>query len=230
MFLSILDVNRVFFTVFEYPMSYIEFFGTIFTVWCVWLMMKAKVLSWPIGILGAILYIGLFYQIQLYSDLIEQIYFLVSSFIGWWVWLRPGTAGKNAFDERKISRNSLKENAICIAVIVLGTVALTYVTTHLTMWLPAYFSKPAAFPWLDAGTTVMSFTAQWLLVKKTIENWILWIIVDAIAICLYWYQGIRFVSLEYVLFFFLATVGLIRWIRQYKNEQKTYEPAIQASL
>ncbi len=226
MSLSIFDINRVFFTVFEYPMSYIEFFGTLFTIWCVWLTMKAKVLAWPIGIIGTMLYIGLFFQIQLYADLIEQIYFLVSGFIGWWVWLRPGTAQQNGYNERKIGRNSFKQNLFCVAIIVLGTLMLTYVTTHLHVWLPAYFSKPAAFPWLDAATTVMSFTAQWLLVKKNIENWVLWIIVDAIAIGLYWSQGVRFVSLEYVLFFFLAIAGLIRWIRQSKTEQKTYEPAI----
>ncbi|MBP9732403.1 MAG: nicotinamide mononucleotide transporter, partial [Candidatus Magasanikbacteria bacterium] len=82
----LLDINSVFFTIFQYPMSYIEFVGTVFTIACVVLTARAKVISWPVGIIGSVLYIFLFYQIQLYSDLFEQIYFLITGFMGWWAW------------------------------------------------------------------------------------------------------------------------------------------------
>lgn len=211
------NINTTFFTVIGYQMSYLEFFGTIFTIWCVWLTARAKVLSWPIGIIGGVLYIFLFYQISLYSDLAEQIYFLITGFWGWWVWLHPKTAqetDKNS--ELKISANTKKVNLNYFLIIILGTALLMYITVHLDNWFPKYFPEPASFPFLDAFTTAMSFTAQWLLAKKKLESWVLWIIVDAIDIWVYWFKGVKFVSLEYGLFFIIASIGLMKWYKEYK--------------
>lgn len=214
----LLNVNTIFFTIFDYPMSYIEFFGTIFSVWCVWLTVRARVLSWPVGIVGVVLYIFLFYQIQLYSDLFEQGYFLVTSFWGWWLWTHPKTkAQEDKNRELKISWNSARENAVYAGVIVALTATLVYVTANLTTWLPAYFPEPASYVFFDALTTALSFTAQWLLAKKRIESWVLWIVVDAIDVWLYWFKGVHFVALEYGLFFFLASKGLYDWLREYQK-------------
>ncbi len=203
-------------------MSYLEFFGTIFTIWCVWLTVKAKVLSWPVGIIGSLLYLFLFYQIQLYSDLFEQGYFLITSFMGWWIWLHPKTkAEENKDKELKININSLRENLGWSIVVAAGTGILMYVTVHLNVWLPKYFPEPAAFAFADAFTTAMSFTAQWLLTKKKIENWVLWIAVDAIDMRIYWFKGVKFIALEYGLFFILASKGLWDWIKEYRNYDKT---------
>jgi nicotinamide mononucleotide transporter len=216
--MNILDINNTLFTIWGYQMSYIEFFGTLFTIWCVWLTAKAKVLSWPVGIIGTVLYLFLFYQIQLYSDLFEQIYFLLTGIWGWWMWLHPRTASETDHKQHlKISLNGQKENIIYLLLLIIGTAFLTYITKNLNIWLPQYFSEPAAFPFLDAFTTSMSFLAQWLLMKKKIESWILWILVDAIGIGLYWSKGVKFVSIEYLLFFFLAIFGLVGWLKIYKN-------------
>jgi nicotinamide mononucleotide transporter len=218
--LYILDIDTTMFTVWNYPMSYIEFIGTIFTIWCVWLTARAKVLSWPVGIIGTVLYAFLFYQIQLYSDLIEQVYFLATGFIGWWAWTHPKSAQEaNSQRELKIQTNTYKQNIFYGVLLLLGTALLTYVIKNLNVWAPQYFTEPASFPLLDSFTTVMSFLAQWLLIRKRIESWVLWIIVDAIAIGLYWVKGVRFVSLEYVLFFFIASFGLVRWIKEFKKSE-----------
>jgi nicotinamide mononucleotide transporter len=80
-------------------MSYLEFVGTIFNLWCVWLAAKNKISTWPIGLVGIVLYIFLFYQIQLYSDLVEQLYFFVMTFYGWYLWLALGK--KKALDKQE---------------------------------------------------------------------------------------------------------------------------------
>lgn len=219
-FLNFFDIQNIFFTIAGYPMSYIEFFGTVFTTLCVWLTVRAKVWSWPVGIIGTILYLFLFYQIRLYSDLIEQMYFLVSGFVGWWVWVHPKQHEATASKERKITKNTPKENLFYLGIIVVGTILLTYVVKNLTHWLPLYFPEPASLPTLDAFTTVMSFVAQWLLIRKKIESWVLWIIVDIIAVWLYWYKDVKFVSLEYVLFFFLAVLGLRSWVKRSHSDAK----------
>ncbi len=211
------DINLIFFTVFDYPMSYIEFFGTILTIWCVWLTSKAKILSWPVGIAGSLLYLFLFYQIQLYSDLMEQIYFIVTSVIGWYMWMRYKKEQEADHATVIPAVNSIKENLIWIGVIVLGTAVLTYFTMNFNNWWPQFFPEPVSYPMLDALTTVMSFVAQFLLMRKRVESWILWIIVDAIGIGLYWVKGVKFLSLEYLLFFFIASYGLYNWLKIYRK-------------
>src|SRR5688572_6733871 len=84
--LQFLDVNTIAFVLLGYPMSYIELIGTILYLWSVWLIAKRQVLTWPVGILSVLLYMILFYQIRLYSDAIEQVYYLGASIYGWIVW------------------------------------------------------------------------------------------------------------------------------------------------
>jgi len=68
-------------------MSYLEFVGTLLNLWSVWLVTRNNILTWPVGNIGVIFFAVLFYQIRLYSDLIEQVYFLITGFYGWWAWL-----------------------------------------------------------------------------------------------------------------------------------------------
>ncbi len=221
---NLFNINTTFFTLLDYPMSYIEFIGTIFTVWCVWLTARAKLLSWPVGIVGTVLYIFLFYQIRLYSDLIEQVYFLITGFIGWWIWLHPkNNSEKNSNGELLISRNSSKENYLYILTVGCGTFVLAYITLNLDNWFPSYFPEQTTFPFVDAFTTSMSFVAQWLLAKKRLESWILWIIVDIIGIWLYWSKGVKFISIEYIIFLGIAIKGYIDWGKKYKSYSSANE-------
>lgn len=217
----LLDINTTFFTALDYQMSYVEFFGTIFTVWCVWLTAKAKVLSWPVGIIGTLLYIFLFYQISLYSDLFEQIYFLITGFIGWWFWLRPkAKESPDSSGKLKIGMNTPKVNMLYLLLVATGTALFAYVAIHLDVWFPEYFKEPASLPILDAFTTSMSFVAQWLLARKKVESWVLWILVDIIGIWLYWVKGVKFISLEYVLFLGIAIKGFIGWKKEFNSYNK----------
>ena len=223
--LHFLDINTVMFTLrgpainflgvaipsWIYPMSYIEFFGTIFTGWCVWLAGKNKTITWFIGTLGILLYGYLYYQIQLYSDLIEQVYYLISGFLGWVLWAKPKT---------KISRNSPKLNIALVLGIIVATFGMTYVMSHIHIWLPNVFPVEASFPFLDAFTTVMSFVANILLAYKKIENWYLWIIVDVIGVWLYFVKGVPFISLLYLLFLTNAIYAYIQW----RNGKVEYVP------
>ena len=71
--LELFSVNNIAFTILSYPMSYIEFIGTILYLWSVWLIARKQMLTWPVGIVSVLLYMALFYQIRLYSDTVEQI-------------------------------------------------------------------------------------------------------------------------------------------------------------
>lgn len=188
-------------------MSLVELLGTIFNLWSVWLVAVGSILTWPIGIVGVILFGILFYQIQLYSDLLEQVYYLVTGFWGWWLWKKKSkTEGKV-----EVVVSSRSENLTYLLVIGVGSVVLTAVVSRLHIWFPSIFLVAASYPFLDAITTVMSFLAQWLMARGRLESWILWIIVDVIGVGLYFVKGVVFVAALYGIFLVLATKGFINW-------------------
>jgi nicotinamide mononucleotide transporter len=203
-----LSVNTTFFTILGYPMSYVEFFGTVLYLLSVWLIARRNVLTWPIGIVSVLLYMVLFYQIGLYSDTLEQIYYLAASGYGWWYWSRSQTESRTILD---VSYSRGRGPVIWIAVTAALSAALGAVMSHAHEWLPELFTQPAAYPYIDALTTVMSLVAMWLMARKRIESWIYWIIVDVFGIWLYYVKDVKLISLLYVILLGLAIRGLIGW-------------------
>jgi nicotinamide mononucleotide transporter len=210
-----LNINTIFFTFLGYPMSYLEFFGTIFNIWCVYLAAKNRIATWPVGIIGIFCYVFLFYQIQLYSDLVEQIYFFLASLYGWYVWTMIARKKEEGGKDRDVLRATSKEKTVYAAIVVLGTLGMGYLMSNIHIYFPELFPLPASFAYLDAFTTVMSFLAQFIMAQKKIECWYLWILVDIIGICLYYIKGVKFIALEYVIFLALATKGLFDWRAQF---------------
>ena len=205
------SVNTIAFNLIGYPMSYIELLGTVFYLWSAWLISQRKILTWPVGIVSVLLYMALFYQIRLYSDFLEQIYYLVVSVYGWWRWSTP--------DSSKVLqiRYSPPRKIVLIAAI---TVAISFATgalmSQIHLLLPAIFLEKASFPYLDALTTIMSFTAMWLMMQKRIESWYYWIIVDVIGIWLYYVKEVKFIAFLYVILLFIAINGSISWLKTAK--------------
>ncbi|PHM05571.1 nicotinamide mononucleotide transporter [Nostoc sp. 'Peltigera malacea cyanobiont' DB3992] len=194
-------------------MSYVEFLGTIFSLWSVWLISQRKILTWPVGIVSVLLYMVLFYQIRLYADMLEQVYYLVISVYGWWRWITPEPdTGKVLQVRYSPPRKIVLIAAITIAV----SFAMGALMSKIHLLLPAIFLEKASFPYLDALTTIMSFTAMWLMVQKRIESWYYWIIVDVIGIWLYYVKEVKFVAFLYVIFLFIAINGSISWLKTAK--------------
>lgn len=206
------SVNNIAFKFLEYPLSYIELLGTIFYLWSVWLITKKDILTWPVGIISVLLYMALFYQIRLYADTLEQIYYLIISIYGWWQWNQPQT--QKVLRGRYSPAHQLIPTLI---ITILVAIALGKLMTQVHLLLPAIFPKPASFPYLDALTTIMSFTAMGLMTQKRIESWFYWIIVDIIGIGLYFQKDVRFIALLYLILLFMSIKGLFSWHKSAKN-------------
>lgn len=210
--LEYLSVNKIAFTLMGYPMSYIEFCGTLFYLWSVWLMVRRRMLTWPVGIVSVLLYAALFYQIRLYSDALEQLYYLFASVYGWWRWRASVEPGGGARDI--VVRYSSARSIVASALVTLAlSVALGALVANVHHLLPALFPEKASFPFLDALTTIMSFTAMWLLARARIESWLYWIVVDIIGVWLYYVKEVRFVALLYLVLLGMATSGFASWLR-----------------
>lgn len=203
-----LSVDTIAFTIAGYPLSYLELVGTVFNLWSVWLVTRRRIATWPVGIVGIALFLLLFYQIRLYADVFEQAYFLVASFVGWWRWHRDPPETVERSSAAYSPQRSLWAWAALTAI---GGVALGALVSHAHLWWPTIFTAPAAYPYLDALTTAMSFTATWLMTQKRTEHWLYWIVVDVIGIGLYFAQGAVFVAGLYVVFLVLATKGWWDW-------------------
>jgi nicotinamide mononucleotide transporter len=219
---DLLSVENIAFTTLGYPMSYIELIGTILYLWSVWLIAKRRVLTWPVGIISVLLYMVLFYQIRLYSDALEQVYYLGASTYGWWIW------NKSPKDEGQIADvkySSVRKVIIWIVLTIVISVLMGALMSKIHLLVPAIFPKAASFPYLDALTTIMSFTAMWLMVQKNIESWVYWIIVDLIGIWLYFVKDVRFISLLYVLLLFMAINGLRSWSMVWKQKKDLLQVA-----
>ena len=214
---EILSVNKILVTILGYPMSYIEAVGTVLYLWSVWLIAKRRILTWPVGLVSVVLYGLLFYQIRLYSDAIEQIYYIGASIYGWWHWSKAprdnGTVMGVAFSGRR-------SILFYIALTVVLSAATGTIMSRVHLLAPVIFPEPASFPYLDALTTIMSFTAMWLMARQRTESWVYWIIVDVIGIGLYYSKNVKFVALLYVVLLVLASKGLAEWIKTADRDKR----------
>lgn len=187
----------------------IEILAIVFTFICVYLTTKNKVSSWPVGIIGVTLFLVLFFQVQLYAEVITQIVFLLQSFYGWYNW-------SQLKDKPPAPITSLTniEKRKWLSVIFISTAILWQILLHTN----------AAIPLLDSFTTSISLVANWLLAKRKLENWWLWIFVDLIYVGMFAYKMLYLTSGLYFVFFFMAIYGYINWRNEYNNKYgRSYE-------
>lgn len=150
----------------------------------------------------------------------EQAYYIVTGIIGWRLWLKS----KHSDDQEEkvvVTINSLRTNMVWLGAIIAASAVTTWALRYVHIWMPSVFTEPASLPAIDAATTVMSFAAQILMIQRRLENWVLWIVVDVIAVWLYWYKGVPFVALLYLLFLGNAIYGFITWRRNLITKEAT---------
>lgn len=201
-------------------MSYLEFFGTLAGLAAIALSAKASIWNWPVGIFNTVLFFFLFYQVQLYPDMFLYAFFFVTNIVGWWRWAHPGEGEEDRKKELRVSHIRPMQLFLIAGIGISGTLAMGTFASKLHELLPYVFQLPSAFPYLDSFVTVMSITATYFVIQKKIEVWIIWIVVDLIATYIYFAKGIKFVSLQYLVFCFLAAYGWYNWRREFRSYQK----------
>jgi nicotinamide mononucleotide transporter len=211
------DINNIFFTTLGYPMSYLEFFGVVFGLIAVALSAKANILSWPIGVVNVVLAFFFYYQIQLYPDMMLQVFFCITNLIGWWRWAHPRPEEEDKKKELKVSMMKFSQFILIALIGLASTFFFGYLASNLHEWLPTLFDLPSSFPYTDSFILVMSIVTTFLMIQKKIECWVLWIIIDVIATILYFVKGAKFYGVEYLVLTLLAAFGLWHWIKEYRT-------------
>ena len=209
--MTIFDINNYAFEILGYPISYVELIGTLFGLISVYLASRAHIMTWPTGIINEVFFFILFFQVQLYADMVLQVYFFATTLYGWYFW-------KQKKQPATISTLSNKHKISLAVLIILGSALSGMLFANIHLYLPNYFPIPAAFPFVDSFVMVLSIVANFLLAKKKIESWYLWILVDVICVYLFFKKGVVFLGLEYLLFLFIAAYGLINWKKQMHHD------------
>jgi nicotinamide mononucleotide transporter len=219
---TLLTLNDIFFTLLGYPMSYLEFFGTVFSLLSVWLMTRTSLWAWPTGLVGVVLFGLIFYQIRLYADFLEQVYYFGACLYGWWLWSRKKENQHTRALETGFS--SSYELWLHANLTLVGGAFLSAFLVRANTLFPAAFPEPASYPWVDGLTTAMSVTAMILSARKRTENWVYWIVVNVASVWLYWVKDVKFVALLYLVYLALAVAGLIAWGKTKQNDTGAEAP------
>lgn len=209
--MNFFEIKNIAFQVWDYPISYIELIGTLFGFISVYFASRANILTWGTGIVNEIFLFVLFFQVQLYPDMILQIYFFVVTLYGWYKW--NVMTGGNI-----ISVTSYRDRLLLTTIIIIGTMISGFLFKSIHLYLPTYFKVQASYPFTDSFVMVSSIVATVLLAKKKIENWYLWMAVDLVCVVMYFMKEIYFLSFEYLFFLGLAFYGLYNWKKQFSND------------
>ena len=135
-----------------------------------------------------------------------NVYYVLISAYGWWFWTQGNKQAKS--HELPVQQSSL-QLALWLGAIGLGLYAVILV---LLLYVPQQLGfSQASMPILDAFTTAASLIATWMLARKLIEQWLLWIVVDAVAAGMYWYKGLHLYTFLFVVYTIMAAVGYWQW-------------------
>ena len=158
--------------------------------------------GWPLAIVASLMYFALFWRSRLYGDASLQIFFAVVAAWGWRQWLRGMEPDGSVLRVSQLSgRKWLAMLAACALLWpVIGLFLRTYTDTDV--------------PWWDAFPTAVSLVAQFLLGRKYLENWLLWMAVNVVSLSLYAYKGLWLTAALYLLFLALCVPGWLTWKKQ----------------
>ena len=192
-------------------MSTLEWIAAIAGAVSVYLSARENIWSWPTAIVNVGLYIIVFRRAGLYSDMGLQVVYLVLSIYGWYEWLYGGANRTQLV----VSRATRRQWLLATPIAVVFWLLLARYTATLS---------GVALPYLDSGLTTVSLVAQWMMTRKVLENWMLWIVADIVYVPMYVYKKLPVTGALYLVFLILAVMGLRGWWRSWAGRTATKQP------
>ena len=166
-----------------------------------WLEYRANIWVWVVGAIMPLVHGLLYLHSGIYADAAMQLYYVLAGLYGLIVWRRK----KGDRVEVEIQHTPIKW--------VLSLVA-TYAVLHVVIYFVLTEYTDSRVPMFDSMSTALSIVAMWMLSRKLVEQWLVWLVVDAISVGLYLYKGIPITGCLYLVYCILAVVGYLRWLRE----------------
>jgi nicotinamide mononucleotide transporter len=179
--------------------NWIEIVGAILSLIYLYLSIKQRVSLWFYGIISSLFYIVVFFQSKLYADMSLQFYYVIISIYGWINWKKGNTESGKELPATRITKKY-----ILISIIAIGLIYLIYYI------ILAKFTD-STIPNSDAFVGALSIIGTWMLAKKFIENWLVWIAADALCVGLYIYKSLYPTVILFIIYTVMAVVGYWQW-------------------
>jgi nicotinamide mononucleotide transporter len=187
----------------------LEIIAVFLGISSVWFSKKNNILVFPTGMISTAIFIYLLYKWVLLGDMIINAYYFVMSIYGWYIWTR-----KKDNSVTQITSINSKEKKVSIIIFVSSLMFIYLVYVYFDKW-------DSVTAYIDNLTTAIFFVGMWLMAKRKIENWIFWIVGDIISVPLYFYKGLTFTSLQYLIFTFIAIAGYYSWKKTLNKSHQT---------
>lgn len=184
----------------------LELTAIFFGLLSVWYAKKDNIWVFPTGIINTAIYVYLLWKWSLIGDMMINFYYVIMSIYGWYHWTRK----IDEVVEFPISRMTLREKKVSVLIFVatiVFVIAVYIFFDKFTHWTS----------YVDTFVTGIFFVGMWLMAKRKIENWILWIIGDIISIPMYFVKGYSFTSIQYLIFTIIAIFGYLEWKKILNN-------------
>jgi nicotinamide mononucleotide transporter len=177
-----------------------EVLAVITGIISVYLSTRENIWSWPTALVNVALYFVVFLEAKLYADMgLQAVYFALSLY-GWYEWLYGG-------ENRTELRVSRTPRALGIRLAIIGVACAAVLGTLLARF------TDAALPYIDSATTSTSLVAQWMMTRKILENWSVWVAVDVVYIAMFIFKRLYLTAGLYAVFLVLAVMGYVQWKR-----------------
>lgn len=185
---------------------WIEIFGVVTGILYVILEVKQNRLLWPLGFITSAVYIYIFFSGKFYADMGLQVYYVLISIYGWYYWSRGGAKASKA--ELSVVRINRQQLLLLFLTFALSWGGIYFILDRFT---------DSTVPLGDSFTTALAIVATWMLTRKIIEQWFLWIIVNLVSIGLYIYKGLYPTVVLYAVYAGMAVYGYFAWKRSMKK-------------
>jgi len=179
--------------------NWVEIAGVILSLIYIYLSIEQKVSLWIFGFLSSALYIVVFFQTKFYADMSLQFYYLVISVYGWFSWKMGKPDSGQELPATKTSKRLLVHLGLASIII--------YIIYYIIL---AKFTD-SSIPKADSLVGMLSVIGTWMLARKLIENWLVWIVADGIAAGLFFYKELYPTAVLFIIYTAMAVVGYLQW-------------------
>ena len=192
----------------DYPTYEIilEITAVIFGLLSVWFAKEDNILVFPTGLINTSIYVFLLWKWSLLGDMMINAYYFIMSIYGWYHWTRKDD-DQIAYPIAKINHQEKRYAIILFFLTVIFVVIIYLIFNKFTNWMS----------YVDTFITGIFFVGMWLMAKRKIQNWILWIVGNLISIPLYFAKGYTFTSIQYLIFTIIAIFGFLEWKKILNN-------------
>ena len=169
---------------------------------------KENIWCWPAALVSTVIYTVIFYDVYLWMESLLQVYYFGMAIYGWYCWYFM-----------KGDRQQVQKIQTWPFIFHAKAISLLTIISMLIGWLMATYT-PTDFPYIDSTTTVFSVFTTYLVAKKVLENWLYWIVINAVSVYLYIEKGLEPTAALLVLYFFMALYGYFQWLAKFKQRKR----------